>query len=80
MRIEPNPHRIFARAEHINVADTIESGELVTNLEQSVITGKKLIERSIRFYTSTCAVSRLVPSLNVMLKVMLPSLVLCEDM
>ncbi len=48
MRIQPNPHRIFARAEHINIADTIESGELVANLEQSVIAGKKLIERSIR--------------------------------
>ena len=48
MRIEPNPHRIFARAEDIDVAHAIEPRELVANLKQSVITGKKLIERSIR--------------------------------
>ena len=38
------------------------------------------IAMATRFCTSTCAVSRLVPSLKVMLSVMLPSLVLCEDM
>ena len=42
--------------------------------------GSTGIAIATRFCTSTCAVSRLVPSLNVMLKVMLPSLVLCEDM
>ena len=48
MRIEPDPHRIFARAEDIDVADAVESREFVANLEQSVIAGKKLIERSVR--------------------------------
>ena len=48
MRIQPNPHRIFARAEDIDVAHAVEPRELVANLKQSVIAGKKLIERSIR--------------------------------
>jgi hypothetical protein len=33
-----------------------------------------------RFWTSTCAVSRSVPSWNVIVIDMLPSLVHCEDM
>ncbi len=42
--------------------------------------GRVGIAIATRFCTNTCAVSRLVPSLKVMLSVMLPSLVLCEDM
>ena len=46
--IEPDAHRIFARAEDIDVADAIETRELVANLEQRVIAGEKLIERPVR--------------------------------
>ena len=46
--IKPNPHRVFARAEDIDVADTIDSRELVPNLKQGIIAGEKLIERSVR--------------------------------
>ena len=48
VRIEPDPHRIFARAEDIDVADAIEAREFVANLEQRVIAGEKRVERPVR--------------------------------
>ena len=44
VRIEPYPHRIFARAEDIDVAHAIEAREFVANLKQCVIAGEKLVE------------------------------------
>ena len=35
--IEPQPHRIVARAEDLDVADAVEPQQLVTNLQQRVI-------------------------------------------
>ena len=116
VRIEPDAHRVFARAEDVDVADAVDAREFVAHLEERVVAGEERIERAVgrdqvhdhrdvgrllfrrhadalhflraasgiamatRFCTSTCAVSRLVPSLNVMFSVMLPSLVLCDDM
>ena len=47
VRIEPDAHRIFARAEDIDVAHAIDAREFVANLEQRVIAGEKL-NRAIR--------------------------------
>ncbi len=42
--------------------------------------GRRGRAMATRFCTSTCAVSRSVPSLNVMVSVMLPEVVDCDDM
>ena len=48
IRVDPNAHRIFARAEDIDIAYAVEARELVANLEQRVIAGKERIERTVR--------------------------------
>ena len=48
MRIKPETHRIFARAEDIDIAHAIDAREFIANLKQRVIAGEKRIERPIR--------------------------------
>jgi len=61
---------------------SIRSGELlrVVTPRLRTSTGRRGSAIDTRFWTSTFAVSRLVPSLKVMVSDMLPSLVEYEDM
>ena len=47
VRIEPDAHRVFARAEQAQIADAIEPGQPVADVEQRVIRQIQLIARAI---------------------------------
>ena len=42
--IEPQPHRVIARAENLDVADAVEPEQLVANLQQRIVADIKLVE------------------------------------
>ena len=48
IRIEPDPHRVFARAEEPEIADALEPGQPVADVEQGVIRQIQLIARVVR--------------------------------
>ena len=47
IRIEPDPHRVFARAEQPEIADAIEPGQPVADVEQRVVREIQLIARAV---------------------------------
>jgi len=51
----------------------------VTPVERTC-SGRRGSATATRFWTSTCALLRSVPSLNVIVSVIVPSVVLCDDM
>ena len=45
--IEPQPHRVVARAEHLDVADAVEPQKLIADLQQRVVGDVELVERVV---------------------------------
>ena len=45
--IEPQPHRVVARAEHLDVADAVEPQKLIADLQRRVVGDVELIERVV---------------------------------
>ena len=48
LRIEPDPHRVVARAEHAHVADAVDPGEHVAHLQRRVVGDVELVARLVR--------------------------------
>ena len=48
IRIEPQPHRIIARAENLDVANAVQSQQLVADLQQRIVADVELVERVVR--------------------------------
>ena len=48
VRIEPDAHRIVARAEHPHVADTVDPGEHISDLQGRVVRDVQLVARAVR--------------------------------
>jgi hypothetical protein len=46
--VKPQPHRIIARAEDLDVANAVEPQQLVADLEQRVVGDVELIEAVVR--------------------------------
>ena len=48
VRIEPQPHRIVAGAEHLDVADAVEAQQLVAHLQQRIVGDIELVKAVVR--------------------------------
>ena len=46
--IEPQPHRVIARAENLDVADAVQPEQLVAHLQQRVVADVELVECVVR--------------------------------
>ena len=46
--VEPDAHRVVARAEHLDVADAVEAGQHVPDLQGGVVGDVELVERPVR--------------------------------
>ncbi len=48
LRVEPDAHRVVARAEHLDVADAVQAGQHVLDLQRGVVGDVELVERPVR--------------------------------
>ena len=46
--VEPDPHRVVARAEHVDVADAVDPRQRVLDVERRVVGDVLLVARSVR--------------------------------